>query len=350
MSKYDSLTVESLNDHSLNPTQRQAVKQVDGSILVLAGAGTGKTKVLTSRIQHLIQDHSIPPHQILAVTFTNKAAQEIGRRLEPILSVPLSTLWIGTFHALSARILRRHAELCGLLSNFSILDDGDQLRLIKQILKESPSFQKIGLSEHRIQYFFDQWKNKYITDLAVHAKNEGLEDLFLAYQQRLLDLNACDFSDLLLHCVDILQKNSTVLKLYHQRFRYILVDEYQDINTVQYCWLRLLAQGYGNIFCVGDEDQSIYSWRGADVSHILRFEHDFPNAKLIRLEQNYRSTQSILNTASHLIANNRYRLGKTLWSQIERGDKVRVTRYWDGKDEASRISHEIAIPPKQIFS
>ena len=331
----------------LNPPQREAVLTTDGPVLVLAGAGTGKTAALTARLAHLLFTRKAWPSEILAVTFTNKAAREMRERVgrhvgEAVEGMP----WLGTFHAIGAKMLRRHAELVGLQANFTILDTDDQLRLLKQLIvaaeideKRWPARQLAGL--------IDGWKNKGLAPADLDAGDaEGFangrgQELYAAYQARLIALNACDFGDLLLHMLVILKRERGVLEQYQQRFRYIMVDEYQDTNSVQYLWLRLLAQERKNICCVGDDDQSIYSWRGAQVENILKFERDFPGAKVIRLEQNYRSTEHILAAASGVIANNSGRLGKTLWTAAEGGDKPRVIGVWDGPEEARRVGEEI---------
>jgi DNA helicase II / ATP-dependent DNA helicase PcrA len=330
----------------LNPAQRAAVEALDGPVLMLAGAGTGKTKALTARIVHLLRQGRARPNEILAVTFTNKAAREMKERVGRLLGeVAEGMPWMGTFHSLSVKILRRHAELVGLKPNFTILDTDDQLRLLKQLVlaanideKRWPARMLAGL--------IDGWKNRAWTPDRVPSSeasaynNRGTE-LYEAYQERLKTLNATDFGDLLLHCVTILQKHEDVLAQYQRWFRYILVDEYQDTNVCQYLWLRLLAQSHKNICCVGDDDQSIYGWRGAEVGNILRFEKDFPGAQVIRLEQNYRSTGHILATASGIIAKNAGRLGKTLWTAGDLGEKVRLIGHWDGEEEARWIGEEV---------
>ncbi|MFN4193640.1 MAG: ATP-dependent helicase [Tabrizicola sp.] len=330
----------------LNPAQRAAVEALDGPVLMLAGAGTGKTKALTARIVHLLHQRRARPNEILAVTFTNKAAREMKERVGRLLGeVAEGMPWMGTFHSLSVKILRRHAELVGLKPNFTILDTDDQLRLLKQLVlaanideKRWPARMLAGL--------IDSWKNRaWLPDKVPSSEagaynNRGTE-LYAAYQERLKTLNAVDFGDLLLHCVTIFQTHPDVLEQYQRWFRYILVDEYQDTNVAQYLWLRLLAQAHRNICCVGDDDQSIYGWRGAEVGNILRFEKDFPGAQVIRLEQNYRSTGHILGAASGLIAKNAGRLGKTLWTAGALGEKVRLIGHWDGEEEARWIGEEI---------
>jgi DNA helicase-2/ATP-dependent DNA helicase PcrA len=330
----------------LNPAQREAVLASDGPVLMLAGAGTGKTKALMARIAHLIATQRAQAHQILAVTFTNKAAREMKNRLAaPPFNLPEPLRWMGTFHSISVKILRRHAELVGLKSNFTILDTDDQLRLLKQLV------QAANIDEKRwpprlLAGIIDTWKNRALTPDRVPASeasafnNRGTE-LYEQYQERLKTLNATDFGDLLLHCVTIFQRHPDVLEQYQRWFRYIMVDEYQDTNVAQYLWLRLLAQGHRNICCVGDDDQSIYGWRGAEVGNILRFEKDFPGAHVVRLEQNYRSTAHILAAASGVIAANADRLGKTLWTAGEQGEKVRLIGHWDGEEEARWIGEEI---------
>ena len=329
----------------LNPAQRQAVEVLDGPVLMLAGAGTGKTRALTARIAHLLARGAARPNQILAVTFTNKAAREMKERVGWLMGQAVEGLpWMGTFHSISVKILRRHAELVGLKSNFTILDTDDQIRLLKQVIaaanideKRWPARQLAGL--------IDGWKNRawgpeQVPGAEASAFNHMGTELYAAYQQRLLTLNATDFGDLLLHVVTIFQNHVDVLEQYQRWFRYILVDEYQDTNVAQYLWLRLLAAKHRNICCVGDDDQSIYGWRGAEVGNILRFEKDFPGASVIRLEQNYRSTEHILAAASGLISANAGRLGKTLWTEATGGEKVRLIGHWDGEEEARWIGEE----------
>ncbi|MGE3769971.1 MAG: ATP-dependent helicase [Bdellovibrionales bacterium] len=342
----------------LNPPQQQAVLTLQGPLLVLSGAGTGKTKVLTTRLAHILMGGYATPQQVLTVTFTNKAAREMSHRAEAILGRPTAGMWLGTFHSLSVRILRRWAERVGLKSNFTILDEDDQLRLIKQLVEA------MGLDEKKnparlLASVIDGWKNKALGPDQVGKYDAGsllngkMADLYRDYQQRLLSLNACDFGDLLLHTLVLLRDHEDVRTHYQQQFKYILVDEYQDTNVAQYLWLRLLAQGkeggHKNICCVGDDDQSIFSWRGAEVGNILKFERDFEGAQVIRLEQNYRSTAHILAAASGVIANNRDRLGKTLWTAADEGDKVRVRSLWDGDDEARWVGEEIeALQRKRV--
>jgi DNA helicase-2/ATP-dependent DNA helicase PcrA len=331
----------------LNPPQREAVLTTEGPVLVLAGAGTGKTAALTARLAHLIATRKAWPSQILAVTFTNKAAREMKERVSAISGGAIEGMpWLGTFHSVAARMLRSHAKLVGLQSNFTILDTDDQLRVLKQLIQAS------GLDEKRwparqLAGLIDRWKNRGWTPQQVDAgESEAFAagrgaDLYAQYQDRLRTLNACDFGDLLLHMLVVFRTHSDVLDAYRDRFRYILVDEYQDTNQAQYEWLKLLAEPRRNLCCVGDDDQSIYSWRGAEVANILRFEKDFPGAKIVRLEQNYRSTSHILAAADGLIAHNAGRLGKTLWTDAGDGEKVRVIGVWDGPEEARRIGEEI---------
>ncbi len=335
----------------LNPVQRQAVEALDGPVLLLAGAGTGKTRVLTTRLAHLLTTRRASPFQVLAVTFTNKAAQEMRERVAALLGQGVEGWWLGTFHALAARMLRKHAELVGLNSNFTILDADDQVRLIKQLLEdENVDIKKFP--PRQVLSLIERWKDRGATPGRVANSKAGGDEtaaalaglalkLYGAYQRRLITLNACDFGDLLLHVLTIFQKHPDILEGYHRRFHYILVDEYQDTNVSQYLWLRLLAQGHRNICCVGDEDQSIYGWRGAEIGNILRFEADFPGAQVIRLEENYRSTGHILAAAAGLIANNRSRLGKTLWTAAGAGEKVRVTSLWDSIEEARWVGDEV---------
>ena len=333
-----------LND--LNPAQRAAVEALDGPVLMLAGAGTGKTKALTARIAHILNTHRARANEILSVTFTNKAAREMKERVGRLIGdVAEGMPWMGTFHSLSVKILRRHAELVGLKSNFTILDTDDQLRLLKQLIAAANIDEK-RWPARMLAGIIDGWKNRAMTPDRVPSSeaaafnNRGTE-LYEQYQDRLRNLNATDFGDLLLHCVVIFQKYPDLLEQYQRRFRYILVDEYQDTNVCQYLWLRLLAQAHKNICCVGDDDQSIYGWRGAEVGNILRFEKDFPGAQVIRLEQNYRSTPHILAAASAVIARNEGRLGKTLWTEESEGEKVRLIGHWDGEEEARWVGEEI---------
>jgi DNA helicase-2/ATP-dependent DNA helicase PcrA len=330
----------------LNSEQRQAAEKLDGAVLVLAGAGTGKTRVLVSRLAHILASRRAFPSQILAVTFTNKAAREMLDRVEGLIGGGAEGLWLGTFHAVCVRILRRHAELVGLKPNFTILDTDDQLRLLKQVM-EAENIDAKKWPPRGLLAVIQRWKDRGLGPDKVTAGEESefaagrALDLYRLYQTRLKTLNACDFGDLLYHCLALFTENPDVLADYQRRFRYILVDEYQDTNVAQYLWLRLLAQGGGNICCVGDDDQSIYGWRGAEVGNILRFEKDFPGATVIRLERNYRSTPQILAAASGLISHNDGRLGKTLWTEDAEGDKISVTGVWDGDAEAQVVADEI---------
>ena len=333
----------------LNAEQREAVETIDGPLLVLAGAGTGKTRVLTTRFAHILLSRRAFPNQILAVTFTNKAAREMRERVAAILGEPAEGLWLGTFHALCARMLRRHAEHVGLSSNFSILDTDDQLRVLKQVMEAERIDQK-RWTPASLMATIQRWKDRGLTPARIGTADESdfangrATALYEAYQARLRVLNAADFGDLMLHMVEILLAQPEVLAQYHRAFRYILVDEYQDTNLVQYYWLRLLAQGHKNICCVGDDDQSIYSWRGAEVENILRFEKDFEGARIVRLEANYRSTANILAAASGLIAHNEGRLGKTLRpgrADAQQGEKVSVVGVWDSDEEARMVGDKI---------
>ena len=330
----------------LNTAQMQAVQHLNGPLLVLSGAGTGKTRVLTSRLTQLMATGTAKPWNILAVTFTNKAAREMKDRVARIIGPAVEQVWFGTFHALAARILRRHAELVGLKPNFTILDTDDQLRLIKQLMEAS------GLDPKRfpprgLLATISRWKDKGLTPDQVSPAQEGElaegtgGDLYRQYQDRLQALNACDFGDLLLHNLTIFNKHPDVLAEYHSRITHMLVDEYQDTNTAQYLWLRLLAQKSRNICCVGDDDQSIYGWRGAEITNMLKFEDVYPEAEVIRLEQNYRSTGHILEAASALISHNESRLGKSLYTSIDKGEQITVSGFWDGGAEARDISDKI---------
>ena len=336
----------------LNEEQRDAVLTTEGPLLVLAGAGTGKTRVLTTRIAHILNSRKAWPSEILSVTFTNKAAREMKERIGALVGSGVEGMpWLGTFHSIGARLLRRHAELVGLRSDFTILDTDDQIRLIKQLL-EAANIDEKRWPARQFAGMMDNWKNRgqlpadvSMADRAAFA-NGRVPDLYQQYQDRLKTLNATDFGDLLLLCIKLFRENPDVLAEYHRRFKYILVDEYQDSNVAQYLWLRLLAQGKpaseANLCVVGDDDQSIYGWRGAEVDNILRFEKDFPGAKVIRLERNYRSTSNILKAASHLIANNESRLGKTLQTDVgEPGELVMVTSVWDSDEEARQVGEEI---------
>ena len=330
----------------LNAEQRAAVETLDGPVLVLAGAGTGKTRALTTRIAHLLQTGRARPNEVLAVTFTNKAAREMRHRIGGLVGAVVEGMpWLGTFHSLSVKILRRHAELVGLKSSFTILDTDDQIRLIRQIVQAERIDEK-RWPPRMLASLIDGWKNRALTPERVPSSEASAyahrgTELYAAYQERLRTLNACDFGDLLLHVVGIFQSHPDILEKYQNWFRYILVDEYQDTNVAQYLWLRLLAGRHRNICCVGDDDQSIYGWRGAEVENILRFEKDFPGATVIRLERNYRSTPHILAAASGVIAANESRLGKTLWTDVAQGEKVRLIGHWDGEEEARWIGEEI---------
>ena len=333
----------------LNTAQQEAVLATDGPVLVLAGAGTGKTRVLTTRLAHLLQTGRAFPGEILAVTFTNKAAQEMKSRVSDIMGgVPVDGWWLGTFHSLAARMLRRHAPLVGLESNFTILDADDQVRLCKQLLEDHQIDPKKNPPK-TVAAIISSWKDKGQAPTDIQANDIGdfangkMLILYTQYQQRMKILNACDFGDLLLHMITILKNpnNSNVLEDYHRRFKYLLVDEYQDTNVAQYLWLRLLAKGSNNICCVGDDDQSIYGWRGAQVDNILRFEKDFVGAKTVRLEQNYRSTGHILAAANAVIGNNGNRLGKELFTAAEDGEKLSVKGLWDGAAEARWVGEEV---------
>ena len=332
----------------LNPEQREAVETLEGPLLVLAGAGTGKTRVLTTRFAHILLTGRAFPGQVLAVTFTNKAAREMRERVGAILGRPVEGLWLGTFHSLCARMLRRHAEYVGLTPSFSILDTDDQLRLLKQIMEAARLDTKRWVPP-ALMAQIQRWKDRGLPPARItpaedtdFAKGRARE-LYAAYQERLRSLNATDFGDLLLHMTEILRGQPDVLAHYHRAFRYVLVDEYQDTNLVQYLWLRLLAQSHHNICCVGDDDQSIYSWRGAEVENILRFEKDFPGARIVRLEANYRSTAPILAAASGLIAHNEGRLGKTLRPGLRDadGEKVSVLGLRDSDEEARAVGERI---------
>ncbi|NVE93773.1 ATP-dependent helicase [Altererythrobacter lutimaris] len=331
----------------LNPPQREAVLTTEGPVLMLAGAGTGKTAALTSRLAHLVATRRAWPSQILCVTFTNKAAREMRERVAGHLGQAVEGMpWLGTFHSICAKMLRRHAELVGLESNYTIIDTDDQLRLLKQLINDQDLDEK-RWPARQLAGLIDRWKNRGLNpgDLdavenEAYANGRG-QQMYQLYQDRMKRLNACDFGDLMLHVLNIFRKHTDILRDYQQRFKYILVDEYQDTNAVQYLWLRLLAQDHKNICVVGDDDQSIYSWRGAEVANILRFEKDFPGAHVVRLEQNYRSTPHILGAASGLIRSNSERHEKTLWTEVNGGDKLRVTGVWDAPEEARRVGEAI---------
>lgn len=331
---------------ALNAEQRKAVENIDGPLLVLAGAGTGKTRVLIARLVNILQQQKAHASQILAVTFTNKAALEMKERTAALLGRSLEGLWLGTFHSISVRILRRHAEVLGFTPNFTILDTDDQERVIKQLLQMEGLDDKKQTSK-ALGHIISGWKDRGLTPDKVTTeylswdKSHQALHIYKLYQARLKMINAMDFGDLLLYCLVLFMENPEVLKLYSDRFKYILVDEYQDTNVAQYLWLRLLAQGSQNICCVGDDDQSIYGWRGAEVGNILRFEKDFPGAQTVRLEQNYRSAPAILAAASQLISNNKTRLGKTLWTERDSGDPVFIKGVWDSLEEARWVGNEI---------
>ena len=333
----------------LNPAQREAVETLDGPVLVLAGAGTGKTRALTARLAHILCTGRAMPGQILAVTFTNKAANEMKERVSALLGGrPVEGWWIGTFHSIAARILRSHAQTVGLQSNFTILDSDDQLRLIKQLV-EAENIDPQRFPPKMLLSIIERWKDRALGPGQITQAEAGelaggrMIALYAAYQARLRALNACDFGDLLMHMVHIFgdPANAALLAQWQDRFRYVLVDEYQDTNAAQYQWLRLMARASGNVCCVGDDDQSIYGWRGAEIGNILKFERDFPGARIIRLEQNYRSTNHILASANKVISNNTGRLGKNLWSAAGNGEKLVVSSVWDAREEASAVAGEV---------
>ena len=331
---------------NLNEQQKEAVSYLNGPLLIVAGAGSGKTKVLTSRIAHIIKQKKAFPNQIIAVTFTNKAAKEMQNRVSTILKKEAIGLsWLGTFHSISAKLLRKHAPAVGLQSNYSIIDQDDQVRLVKNICKaENIDIKKI--SPKYILSIIDNWKNKgwYPEDVILKKKDvleKGFLKIYKIYQSKLMDLNACDFGDLILHCVKIFEKNSDIIKLYSKNFKYILVDEYQDTNLIQSKWLNYLAEYNENICCVGDDDQSIYSWRGAEIKNFLKFDKIYENTKIIRLEKNYRSTQNILSVASKLIENNQNRVGKKLYTNSDNGELVSLNCYKNGRDEATGVGDRI---------
>ncbi|MDG2003251.1 MAG: UvrD-helicase domain-containing protein [Novosphingobium sp.] len=331
----------------LNQPQREAVLTTEGPVLMLAGAGTGKTAALTARLAWLIRNRKAWPSEILCVTFTNRAAREMRQRVGQLIGDAVEGMpFLGTFHSIAARMLRRHAELVGLQSNYTIIDTDDQLRLLKQLIRAEELDEK-RWPARQLAGFIDRWKNRGFNPADLDAAENELyangkgQHFYRLYQDRLKTLNACDFGDLMLHMLNILRKHRDIIEQYQSRFKYVLVDEYQDTNQVQYLWLRLLAQTRQNICVVGDDDQSIYSWRGAEVANILKFEKDFPGAKVIRLEQNYRSTPQILAAASGLISSNSQRLGKTLWTERHAGDRLRVIGVWDAPEEARRVGEEI---------
>ena len=341
--------------NSLNKSQKDAVLTLDGPILIVAGAGSGKTKVLTSKIAHIINENKAFPNQILAMTFTNKAAKEMGNRVTTLLKKKAINLpWLGTFHSICAKILRKHASAVNLKHNFTIIDQDDQIRLIKNICKsENIDIKKI--SPNFILSKIDKWKNKgYYPDNVKLSNKDPLErgilKIYKIYNSKLLDLNVCDFGDLILYCVKIFEENNDIKDIYSNNFHYILVDEYQDTNFIQSKLLNLLINKKNNICCVGDDDQSIYSWRGAEVKNFLDFDKVYKNTKIFRLENNYRSTQNILSTASELISNNEKRVGKKLYSTKEKGEMVNLTCFRNGKDEATGISDEIEKTIKKKYS
>ncbi len=340
---------------NLNNSQKEAIIDPEGPCLIVAGAGSGKTKVLTTRVVHIIKEKKAWPNQILCVTFTNKAAREMQNRIAGFLNEKISSLpWLGTFHSVSAKILRRHAESVGLNSRFTIIDQEDQLRLIKNICKaENIDVKKVA--PQFILSFINQWKNKGLLPKDVVAKRgvpleRAILNVYKFYQERLKILNSCDFGDLILLCVTMFENNPDVLELYLSNFKYILVDEYQDSNYIQSKWLKLLAQKRNNICCVGDDDQSIYSWRGAEIRNFLDFSKTYKNTKIIKLEQNYRSTQNILGAASGLIAKNTDRLGKKLWTDSKDGDPVKLTCYKNGREEATGVGDIIEKKLKKKYS
>jgi len=341
--------------NNLNNAQKEAVLYLDGPLLIVAGAGSGKTKVLTSRIAHIINEKKAFPNQILSVTFTNKAAKEMQNRVSSILnSEAIGLSWLGTFHSICAKLLRKHAPAAGLTSNFTIIDTDDQVRLIKNICK-AENIDIKQLAPKFILSIIDRWKNKgFYPEEVVINKNDIFErtilPLYKIYQQKLLNLNACDFGDLILHVVKILEKNQDIRDIYSNNFKYILVDEYQDTNYIQSRWLNLLSEKHKNLCCVGDDDQSIYSWRGAEIKNFLEFDQVYKNSKVIRLEENYRSSQNILSVASNLIANNQNRVGKTLKTTMEEGDLVKLNCFKNGKDEAIGVSDEIEKKLKKKYS
>jgi len=341
--------------NNLNDAQKEAVMHLDGPLLIVAGAGSGKTKVLTSRIANIIKEKKAFPNQILAVTFTNKAAKEMQNRVSKILgSAAVGLSWLGTFHSICAKLLRKHASAAKLNSNFTIIDTDDQIRLIKNICK-AENIDIKQLSPRFILAIIDRWKNKgfYPGEVIINKKDiyeKTVLPLYKIYQQKLTDLNSCDFGDLILHTVKILEFNPDIREIYSKNFKYILVDEYQDTNFIQSKWLNLLSEKNKNICCVGDDDQSIYSWRGAEIKNFLEFDQVYENTKVIRLEQNYRSSQNILSVASNLISNNQNRVGKTLITTMEEGDLVQLNSFKNGKDEAVGVSDEIEKKIKKKFS
>ena len=340
---------------NLNKEQIEAVNYLDGPLLIVAGAGSGKTKVLTSRIAHIIKQKKAFPNQILSVTFTNKAAKEMQIRVSKMLKKEATGLsWLGTFHSISAKILRKHASAVGLNSNFSIIDKDDQVRLVKNICK-AENIDIKQLAPKYILSIIDNWKNKglYPNEVIISKKNvfeKAILPIYKIYQQKLTDLNACDFGDLILHCVKIFENSPGIGEIYSKNFKFILVDEYQDTNFIQSKWLNLLAKKNGNLCCVGDDDQSIYSWRGAEIKNFLEFDKMYKNTKIIRLEQNYRSSQNILTVASKLISNNQNRVGKNLTTQMPDGELVKINCFKNGKEEAIGVADEIEKKLKKKYS
>ena len=341
--------------NNLNKAQKDAVLHLNGPLLIVAGAGSGKTKVLTSRIAHIIKQKKAYPNQVLAVTFTNKAAKEMQNRVSSILKMEAIGLsWLGTFHSICAKLLRKHAAAVNLNSNFTIIDQDDQVRLIKNICK-AENINIKQLAPKYILSIIDRWKNRghYPNQVIINKKDiyeKNILPLYKIYQQKLLDLNVCDFGDLILHCVNILENNSDICQIYTNNFKFILVDEYQDTNFIQSKWLNLLAKKHQNICCVGDDDQSIYSWRGAEIKNFLEFDQIYKNTKVIRLEENYRSSQNILSVASNLIANNQNRVGKTLKTTMSKGDLVTLNCFKNGKDEAIGVADKIEKQLKKKYS
>ena len=339
---------------NLNNAQKEAVLHLDGPLLIVAGAGSGKTKVLTSRIANIIKEKKAFPNQILAVTFTNKAAKEMQNRVSKILGTAATGLsWLGTFHSICAKLLRKHASAANLNSNFTIIDTDDQIRLIKNICK-AENIDVKQLAPRYILAIIDRWKNRgyYPNEVIINQKDiyeKTILPVYKIYQGKLVDLNSCDFGDLILHTVKILENNHDIKEIYSKNFKYILVDEYQDTNFIQSKWLSLLAERNKNLCCVGDDDQSIYSWRGAEIKNFLDFDKIYKDTKIIRLEQNYRSTQNILSVASSLISNNQNRVGKTLKTETEDGDLVKLNCFKNSKDEAIGVSDEIEKIKKIIL-
>ena len=349
--------MESINKllENLNKEQKDAVLNTEGPNLIVAGAGSGKTRVLTTRLAHIINEKKAWPNQILCVTFTNKAAKEMQNRvMNYVKGSSNSVPWLGTFHSISVKFLRRHAEALNLKSNFTILDTDDQKKLIRKIVKAEDLDAK-KFSPQLIMYYIDKWKNKGLLpkDVKVNKSNsieKSILKVYEIYQNKIKDLNACDFGDLILYCVKLFEEHHDIRKIYTNNFKYILVDEFQDTNFIQNKWLNLLVNEKQNICCVGDDDQSIYSWRGAEIKNFLTFDQLYKNCKIFKLEQNYRSTKNILETASALISNNSNRVGKKLWSSGSEGDLVKLNCYQTGKEEAQGISDIIEQNIKQKYS